>query len=77
MIRGRKQTGPNTKQTDKPWKGPVEKEQQNKTDIDLEKWKWQEVLIDVAPGGHPWLTLPERREFGNGLTAGTILAYPP
>jgi hypothetical protein len=31
---------PNTKQTDKPWKGPVEKDQQNKdADIDLEKWQ--------------------------------------
>jgi hypothetical protein len=30
---------PNTKQTNEPWKGPVEKEQQNKTDIDLEKWQ--------------------------------------
>jgi hypothetical protein len=31
---------PNTKQTDQPWKGKVEKEQQNKdTDIDLEKWQ--------------------------------------
>ena len=31
---------PNTKQTDKPWKGQVEKDQQNKdTDIDLEKWQ--------------------------------------
>ena len=31
---------PNTKQTDQPWKGKVEKDQQNKdTDIDLEKWQ--------------------------------------
>jgi hypothetical protein len=31
---------PNTKQTDQPWKGQVEKDQQNKdTDIDLEKWQ--------------------------------------
>ena len=31
---------PNTKQTDKPWKGQVEKDQQNKDrDIDLEKWQ--------------------------------------
>ena len=31
---------PNTKQTDRPWKGKVEKDQQNKgTDIDLEKWQ--------------------------------------
>jgi hypothetical protein len=30
---------PNTKQTDEPWKGPVEKEQKNKDgDIDLEQW---------------------------------------
>jgi hypothetical protein len=30
---------PNTKQTDQPWKGQVEKEQKNKDgDIDLEKW---------------------------------------
>jgi hypothetical protein len=29
---------PHTKQTDKPWKGPVEKEQRNYHDIDLEKW---------------------------------------
>jgi len=31
---------PTTRQTDKPWKGPVEKDQQNtNTDIDLEKWR--------------------------------------
>ena len=31
---------PNTKQTNEPWKGKVEKEQQNKdSDIDLEKWQ--------------------------------------
>ena len=31
---------PNTKQMDQPWKGKVEKEQQNKdSDIDLEKWQ--------------------------------------
>lgn len=31
---------PNTKQTDQPWKGKVEKDQQNKgKDIDLEKWQ--------------------------------------
>ena len=31
---------PNTKQTDRPWKGKVEKDQQNKgKDIDLEKWQ--------------------------------------
>jgi hypothetical protein len=31
---------PNTKQTDQPWKGQVEKDQQNKdSDIDLEKWQ--------------------------------------
>jgi hypothetical protein len=30
---------PNTKQTDEPWKGPIEKEQRNDDgDIDLEKW---------------------------------------
>jgi hypothetical protein len=30
---------PNTKQTDKPWKGQVEKEQKDRDgDIDLEKW---------------------------------------
>jgi hypothetical protein len=30
---------PNTKQTDEPWKGQVEKEQRNDdTKIDLEKW---------------------------------------
>jgi hypothetical protein len=30
---------PNTKQTDEPWKGQVEKEQKNKDgDIDLEQW---------------------------------------
>jgi hypothetical protein len=28
----------NTKQTDRPWKGPVEKEQSNDDKIDLEKW---------------------------------------
>jgi len=29
----------NTRQTDQPWKDPVEKEQKNKDgDIDLEKW---------------------------------------
>jgi len=31
---------PNTKQTNEPWKGQVEKDQQNqKSDIDLEKWQ--------------------------------------
>jgi hypothetical protein len=31
---------PNTKQTNQPWKGKVEKDQQNKgKDIDLEKWQ--------------------------------------
>lgn len=31
---------PNTKQTDRPWKGKVEKDQQNKgKDIDLEEWQ--------------------------------------
>jgi hypothetical protein len=31
---------PNTKQTDRPWNGKVEKDQQNKgKDIDLEKWQ--------------------------------------
>jgi hypothetical protein len=31
---------PNTKQTDQPWKGPVEKDQRNKdADIDLEEWQ--------------------------------------
>ena len=31
---------PNTKQTNEPWKGKVEKEQKNKdNDIDLEKWQ--------------------------------------
>jgi hypothetical protein len=31
---------PNTKQTDEPWKGQVEKEQKNRDwDIDLEKWQ--------------------------------------
>ena len=30
---------PNTKQTDQPWKGQVEKEQKDRDgDIDLEKW---------------------------------------
>jgi len=28
----------NTKQTDQPWKGPVEKEQRSDDKIDLEKW---------------------------------------
>ena len=28
----------NTKQTDKPWKGPTEKEQRNESAPDLEKW---------------------------------------
>src|SRR5882724_11528011 len=28
----------NTKQTDQPWKGPVEREQRNEDRIDLEKW---------------------------------------
>jgi hypothetical protein len=29
----------NTKQTNRPWKGPVEREQKNEgTEIDLEKW---------------------------------------
>ena len=28
----------NTRQTDQPWKGPVEKEQKNEFKIDLEKW---------------------------------------
>ena len=27
-----------TKQTDRPWKGPVEREQRNEDRIDLEKW---------------------------------------
>jgi hypothetical protein len=31
---------PNTKQTDEPWKGQVDKEQQNKDgDINLEEWQ--------------------------------------
>jgi hypothetical protein len=34
----RKTDWPNTKQFDEPWKGPVEKEQRNDHDIDLEKW---------------------------------------
>jgi hypothetical protein len=28
----------NTKQTDEPWKGPVEKEQRSDTKPDVEKW---------------------------------------
>ena len=28
----------NTKHTDQPWKGPVEREQRNEDRIDLEKW---------------------------------------
>jgi hypothetical protein len=28
----------NTKQTDQPWKGPVEREQTNEDRLDLEKW---------------------------------------
>jgi hypothetical protein len=28
----------NTKQTDQPWKGPVEREPRNEDRIDLEKW---------------------------------------
>jgi hypothetical protein len=28
----------NTKQTDQPWKRPVEREQRNEDRIDLEKW---------------------------------------
>ena len=30
---------PNTKQTNKPWKGPIEREQENEAPIDLEKWQ--------------------------------------
>jgi hypothetical protein len=30
---------PNTKRTDEPWKGPVEREQRNESPIDLEKWQ--------------------------------------
>jgi hypothetical protein len=30
---------PNTKQTDEPWKGPVEREQRNEHPVDLEKWQ--------------------------------------
>jgi hypothetical protein len=35
----RKNETPNTKQTDKPWKGNPEKEQRNNADIDLEEWQ--------------------------------------
>jgi hypothetical protein len=30
----------NTKQTDQPWKGPVEREQRNEDRINLEKWHY-------------------------------------
>jgi hypothetical protein len=40
---------PNTKQTDRPWKGQVEKEQKNKNgDIDLEKWHETNTHCGIA-----------------------------